>query len=104
VAALRKVAEAATPGPWVAEDGEVWRPSPIADLAVAEAELVRNAAYIAAASPDVVLGLLDRLDAAEAKVARVEALEPTWHRGMYGCPDDMFSRSALRAALTEEAR
>lgn len=39
-------------------------------------------------------------DHLRARLAAVEALEPTWHRGMYGCPDDMFSRRSLRAALT----
>jgi hypothetical protein len=43
--------------------------------------------------------LLDEVDQLRAKVAAVEALEPTWHRGMYGCPDDMFSRHDLTAAL-----
>jgi hypothetical protein len=138
--ALRKVAEAATPGPWRAVEGDLEGKPPSEYLRTLLAnreqdgtstgrlfltlapndidperggEVVpattgdgpraqANAAHIATFDPPTVLALLDRLEAAEAKVARVTALEPTWHRGMYGCPDDMFSRSAIRAALTEE--
>lgn len=37
-----------------------------------------------------------------ARLAPIEALleRPTWHRGMYGCPDDMIAARDLRAALT----
>lgn len=33
--------------------------------------------------------------------AVLAGLEPTWHRGMYGCPDDMFARRDLRANLAD---
>ena len=93
VAELRRLAEAATPGPW-----DFHRPHPAyraysieqvmpeghlgEAVAVTEEGAVEgNAAYIAAASPDVVLGLLDRLahmtearDNARAEVERLTAL------------------------------
>jgi hypothetical protein len=34
-------------------------------------------------------------------LARVRALEPTWHRGMYGTPDDMFARIQITRALDD---
>lgn len=34
---------------------------------------------------------------------RLANAAPTWHRGMYGCPDDMFSRRDLMAILTDTA-
>jgi len=86
---LRKLAEAATPGPWMVQqysthvgfsvwaDGrgciaerwyDITQAKPYGD------EIGGNAAFIAAANPAAVLSLLDRLDAAEA---RVRALEGT---------------------------
>ena len=50
---LRRLAEAATPGPWWTSDKLKCHP----DL-----ELSDDTAYIAAASPDVVLGLLDEIE------------------------------------------
>jgi len=47
---LRELAMAATKGPWEAEGDE---------------EMEKDVRYIAACSPDVVLGLLDRLDRQE---------------------------------------
>ena len=124
VAELRRLAEAATPGPW-----DFYRPHPAyraysieqvmpeghlgEAVAVTEEGAVEdNAAYIAAASPDVVLGLLDRLahmtearDNARAevkrltaKVERVRAL-PAKHPagGWY-----MTSMRDVLAALDEE--
>lgn len=82
---LRKLAEAATPGPW-----DYYRPHPnyrayavdrvmpgghlgedVATTGDVYAE--ENGAYIAAANPTAVLDLLDQLDAAEAKLAAVRA-------------------------------
>jgi hypothetical protein len=67
---LRRLAEAATPpGPWTPEDvpgtsfWQVWHLAPGAVERV-NADLMskENALYIAAASPDVVLGLLDEIE------------------------------------------
>ncbi|HAN25826.1 MAG: hypothetical protein CMH36_09990 [Microbacterium sp.] len=87
---LRVKAEAATPGPWGAGDAWVFT-DPVypddnrlsnvfgmnfADHERADAEHargVRNAAYIAAVGPDVVLALLDRLEAAEARLADADS-------------------------------
>lgn len=74
-AALRAVAEAATPGPWRTGTGDhhsrdVHRAEP-ADVPVRDVAVCggahghADARYIAAAAPDVVLCLLDALDAAE---------------------------------------
>ena len=74
---LKRLAQAATAGPWHAGKSgdytrEVCAPDSTAiswsgsfPLAKAQA----NAAYIAAASPDVVLKLLERLEAAHAEIA-----------------------------------
>ena len=93
VAELRRLAENATPGPW-----DSYRPHPsyrayAVDQVMPAGHLGEtvattqdvnadeNAAYIAAASPDVVLGLLDRLahmtearDNARAEVERLTAI------------------------------
>ena len=71
-AELRALAEKATPGPWVAgveAEGwysrEYWR-VPVGPGKIAATRTEANAAYIAAASPDVILVLLDERDAAIA--------------------------------------
>lgn len=83
---LRRLAEAATPGPWkIAPAGtkayERADPYPFDMIQVAPARFVRtegrseneansNAAFIAAANPATILSLLDRLEAAERDAAR----------------------------------
>lgn len=86
---LRRIAEAATPGPW--EAGDVWvytdpiyaddrRLSDVlgmtfADEDRAEAEHargLRNADHIAASNPTIVLALLDRIEALEAERDRLK--------------------------------
>lgn len=47
-------------------------------------------------------------DAEVAAKAQREVLtdllrNPTWHRGMYGAPDDMYSARAIRALIAAEA-
>ena len=72
--ALREAAEAAIPGPWELTSGHDY-PSVIRDLAlhrVAEAYTYWTGIYIAAASPDVVLSLLDRLGSSESRAERAE--------------------------------
>ena len=82
---LRKIAEAATPGPWVYGDnrdglGNKLHPAkfpgkynPIADFEYTEDE---DAEHIATFDPMTVLSLITRLEQAEAVVARVrEVLE-----------------------------
>lgn len=90
---LRKLAEGATPGPWEAHAPHGWMDDTYDEHLVFkagdrsyEAQITpgggehgddglrpEDAAYIAAVSPDVVLGLLDRLEVAEGAVARVRA-------------------------------
>ena len=91
---LRKLAEAATPGPWSLTDGDPamngqhWtiRRQGVAGIRVSGFTYGSNgdAEFIAAANPAAVLGLLDQLDAAEAKLAAVRAL----HFGEYVEDDD----------------
>ncbi len=91
VVELRRLAENATPGPWWHEwvDGDDWWAvygQPTGDMVCPEVCTMGGAdesAYIAAASPDVVLGLLDRLahmrearDNARAEVERLTAQTP----------------------------
>ena len=79
-ARLRALAEAATPGPWEAEirDGCLFITAIDGNTSVAEVlgppthqVVAADATYIAAASPDTVLALLDALD--EARRERDEA-------------------------------
>ena len=89
---LRRLAEAATPGPWESDGLEVcqhwslpepWHAVVNAEIScgpycyggsVRPIERDADAAYIAALSPAVVLALLDERDALAAKVERVRAL------------------------------
>lgn len=65
---LRKLAEAATPGPWMVDyqssypTGEMVVTENSGEIAFAQK---RTAAYIAAVSPEVVLALLDRIEKLE---------------------------------------
>lgn len=84
---LRKLAEAATPGPWVTMDGvhSLWIDAPEKGQHIADVfrhiknqpNGFPNAAFIAAANPTAVLALLDELTALRAKVKALEdALAP----------------------------
>lgn len=139
---LRELAQEATPGPWLHDEAGYrapdWpedmhyrrvvrgEPHPVSGWrecvvsthgAVDETAGARRnevtAAYIAAASPDVVLGLLDRLAAVEAErdrlaaaVERVEALADEWVEDYPG-PTAACNRTPnewgadLRAALSD---
>ena len=85
---LRRLAEAATPGPWDVYGAVVWSPDARSVIAGASAteptsgfveyerpkwsainQPARNAAYIAAMHPGTTLALLDRLARAEMLVA-----------------------------------
>ncbi len=83
---LRKLAEAATPGPWWTDEKDKRRspalPSPFVvyshDGHVVQADWAANPdadlAFIAAANPQTVLSLLDQLAAANALIAKLEQL------------------------------
>lgn len=113
---LRKVAEAATPGPWVARDfsetysdgsrTEAWsveaNETPVVDVAfdrdygspMGGAESA-DARHIATFDPPTVLALLDRVAELEAVVGRVEALcAGAWWTGE-------VHRDDIRAALAK---
>ena len=90
LAELRRLAEAATPGPWEAfgavdgRRGERWlgvttdmraiESARAGDVFAAQDCTRQDALFIAAANPAAVLALLDERDALAAKVARVRAL------------------------------
>ena len=99
IAELRRLAEAATPGPWRTEylmgAGNDLLTAIIAgratpdDLRVIGSTLAeRDGKFVAAASPAVVLALLDERDALAAKVERVRALADEWtYNGEFGWDD-----------------
>ena len=90
VAELRRLAEAATPGPWEAfgavdgRRGERWlgvttdmratESARAGDVFAAQDCTRQDALFIAAANPAAVLGLLDDADALRAEVKRLTAL------------------------------
>ena len=94
VAELRRLAEAATPGPWEAfgavdgRRGERWlgvttdmraiESARAGDVFAAQDCTRQDALFIAAANPAAVLALLDERDALAAKVERVRALATEW--------------------------
>jgi hypothetical protein len=68
LAALRRLAEAATPGPWRSFDDYGYT-SPVNGLRTNIVPSIKktNAAYIAAANPATLLTLLDRITELEAE-------------------------------------
>ena len=75
---LRKIAEAATPGPWNLHTLRTDETHDIRGSIDDEADIViyaecedADAAHVATFDPPTVLALIDRLEAAEAKVERV---------------------------------
>ena len=103
---LRALAEAATPGPWVA-----WIIPGCSVVRTAQEPYVTcstdaDLAFIAAANPTAVLALLDRLEAAEGALERVRALADEWARG---CPSPaerhrLCKAGELHAALENGGR
>ena len=97
---LREAAQAATPGPWMAWPDLNGRLQVGQSTNYSVAELYRtplqgqdtNAAYIAAASPDAILALLSRLEAAERER---DALAADARRYRYLRDADMDVRNRL---------
>ncbi|MCS4608101.1 ead/Ea22-like family protein [Enterobacter kobei] len=82
--ALREAAERATESDWIVDAHEGWHAViPVADAVngnyiIAEfqgPESKRNRDFVAAANPAIVLALLDELEAAENRIAELEARE-----------------------------
>ena len=83
---LRRLAEAATPGPWVSGDPSFGNGNAQMIVSISDRAMGRDiqgpnlrpalfdVEFIAAANPAAVLGLLDQLDAAEAKLAAVREI------------------------------
>lgn len=82
---LRKLAEAATPGPWVSGDPSFGNGNAQMIVSISDRAMGRDiqgpnlrpalfdVEFIAAANPTAVLDLIDQLDAAESKLAAAEA-------------------------------
>ena len=106
VAELRRLAEAATPGPWWHEwvDGDDWWAvygQPTGDMVCPEVCTMwgsDESAYIAAANPAVVLGLLDATDALRRRLVAVEMRVDDALRHGYDL-DPQEIASALAGAL-----
>ena len=111
---LRVLAEKATPGPWCSNESRVYFPNLKGgfDLRCAP-RADANAAYIAAASPDVVVGLLDRIAELEKDAKRYRFIrvgDPdnavmTWVHGLddwtpWESPED--ADAAIDAAMGEQ--
>jgi phage terminase large subunit-like protein len=74
IAEWRQIAEAATTtGPWTAFTGYVWSGEQDETDTIAEGVTDTDATHIATFDPPTVLALLNRLQAAEAKVTHLEA-------------------------------
>lgn len=77
IRALREAAEKATKGEWAVEfDDEIYSTDGVNHEQIAmvfSENEVRDAAFIAAANPATVLALLDELEAAEKRIAELEA-------------------------------
>lgn len=115
-ARLRALAEAATPGPWEAEirDGCLFITAIDGNTSVAEVlgppthqVVAADATYIAAASPDTVLALLDALDALDAAERERDGANERasqWVRiaGEHGADKDALKSE--RDALATDAR
>ncbi len=96
---LRRLAEAATPGPWVSGDPSFGNGNAQMIVSISDRAMGRDiqgpnlrpalfdVEFIAAANPADVLGLLDQLDAAEAKLAAVRELH---RRRPHGAGDFVF--------------
>ena len=132
LAELRRLAEAATPGPWEAfgavdgRRGERWlgvttdmraiESARAGDVFAAQNCTRQDVLFIAAANPAVVLALLAERDALAAKVERVRALADEWtYNGEFGWDDGShaygpdcegqaldYAAAKLRRALDEE--
>jgi hypothetical protein len=87
---LRRLAEAATPGPWQTDDANrTWVSASMPLLVVADCDVNAtddrkpNAAFIAAVNPQTVLALLDALAAKDAALKRyVQTVADTLHYDM----------------------
>jgi hypothetical protein len=104
--ALEATARAATPAPWAYNPTILGLPS---TTVMAESKQLgyvaigqfreQDATHVAAFDPPTVLALIARLREAEAAIEAIDAIEPMWPRGMYGCPQDMIGRNQIRPIL-----
>ena len=106
LAGLRRLAEAATPGPWWFTGDVESIPVTVATDPYAELDKQpgeawpRNAAYIAAISPDVFLAILHRL-AMSPEIERLRAIEAASRALIRLEWSETVELAALRAALDQ---
>lgn len=96
IKALRALAEAATQGPWQDDaDGvhrvHAGRHRVILSINISDEQRVRDAAFVAACSPDRIARLLDALEEAQRDAERVRAvaLQAVSHTYEGDCPDSL---------------
>jgi hypothetical protein len=104
--ALEATARAAAPGPWdratsaTRDWALVLSASGTADeYRVSQSADDDDAEHIATFDPTTALALIARLREAETVIGAIDAIEPMWPRGMYGCPQDMIGRNQIRPIL-----
>ncbi|MEP8905867.1 ead/Ea22-like family protein [Enterobacter hormaechei] len=109
--ALREAAEKATKGQWAVEfDDEVYSTDGVNNEQIAmvfSENEVRDAAFIAAANPATVLALLDELEAAESRIAELEASHKNLREAMAGIHNTITAGGAytpLAAILNSSKR
>lgn len=73
----------------------------LALIAELRQEREHNAYFRSLPTVSVYVRLEAALSRAEETIDRFRTLEPLWHRGMYGCPQDMYGANQIRAILTE---
>ena len=107
---LRRLAQAATPGPWVSQGRYIGTPSHMSYIGEvrdqcgnwSDTEKSRaDSAFIAAANPAAITELLDRLEAAEKERDDVAQQLVQSERGKRAISDEC---DALRAKITEMER
>ena len=105
-AELKRVAEAATPGPWAnpwhAARGPSWGintadPHNLRHIASVPTEQEEDALFIATFDPPTVLSLLARLSAAEAEIARRDAVA----QASWGDPHELAELRGDRKTLID---
>lgn len=84
---LRRLASAATPGPWESVDGDVWTPAECSfALEGINDQRGANAAFIASANPATVIALLDRIAELERELQAVHVLDAWATKNRYNVP------------------
>jgi len=107
---LKRLAEAATPGPWYTESDGVPQLNNVAhfihtaERIVAYGQLLEaDAAYIAAASPDAILALIEERDRLREALTRLVAVDDA-HATLHALDGDDIARMIEHAKAFDAAR